>query len=311
LPTISVNIPVAPYATGTAERGAYNVLQSARVLCGFGTLQQSTQLDAASQAHAKYLVDLSLLTGTSVISHSETSGVSGFTGVDLGARALNQGYVYGALAEILEATSWDYRAQQNLPTLEARGASSILNLMNTVYHLSGAMYEGRDVGLGSYLGTKQTSSTNWHEEYRFGALIGYRHSASPWVMGANVVATYPCAGSTNIPPSFAPANESPNPFPSYTSSSQLVGPPIYVKVDDGQNLVLTSYSVRLKNGAAVTTVLIDYNYDQLVAKEVRPNESFVVPNVALIPSATYQVTLNGTIDGRPFPTRSFEFSTGS
>jgi hypothetical protein len=37
----------------------------------------------------------------------------------------------------------------------------------------------------------------------------------------------------------------------------------------------------------------------------------VVPNVALIPSATYQVTLNGTINGTAFPTRSFEFSTGS
>jgi hypothetical protein len=146
LPTIPVTIPEASYPSGTAERGAYNVLQSARVLCGFGAAQQNILLDAASLAHAKYLVDLSFATGTSVLNHTETSGVAGFTGVGLGDRAVYQGYNYGALAEILEATSWDYRTQPNLPTMEARGASSMLNLMNTVYHLSGAMYEGRDVG---------------------------------------------------------------------------------------------------------------------------------------------------------------------
>jgi hypothetical protein len=128
-------------------------------------------------------------------------------------------------------------------------------------------------------------------------------------MGANVVASYPCAGSTNIPPSFTPANESPNPFPSYTSS-QKVGPPIYVKVDAGQTLALTSYSIRLKNGATLPTVLIDHAYDQNIAKEVGTNESFVVPNVALTPNSTYQVSLNGTINGIAFPPRNFEFSTG-
>jgi hypothetical protein len=129
-------------------------------------------------------------------------------------------------------------------------------------------------------------------------------------MGAKVVASYPCAGSTNIPPSFTPVNESPNPFPNLTLNSQKVGPPIYVKVDAGQTLALTSYSIRLKNGATIPTMLIDYAYDQKIAKEVGTNESFVVPNVALSPSSTYQVSLDGTINHTPFPTRNFEFSTG-
>jgi hypothetical protein len=303
-------VTVAPYVPGSAEAGAFTALQAARTSCGFGAVTRDTQLDAAALAHDKYMVDLSFATGTHAFSHTETFGVAGFTGVDLGARASHQGYDYEAVAEILEATSWDYDTQQTFHTMAERGASSMRNLMNTVYHLSGAMYEGSDVGMGAYLDTKKITNTTWREEYRFGALVGYRRNTSPIVMGARVVASYPCANSTNIPPSFAPADESPNPFPSYTISSQLVGPPIYVKVDAGQTLALTSYSIRLKNGAAVPTVLIDYAYDQRVAKEVGIHEAFVVPNVALTPNATYQVSLNGSINGTAFPTRSFEFSTG-
>jgi hypothetical protein len=284
-------------------------------LCGFGKVTQDPKLDAASLAHALYLVNKSFASGTSFISHYERDANNlpdvnnpDFTGEGLGERAVAQGYAYWALAEILEATSQDYLMQPTISKLEERGASSMRNLLNTVYHLSGAMYEGGDVGVGADLKTVKINGTTWREEYRFGALVGYKQNASHVVLGTRQIATYPCAGVTNIPPSFASANESPNPFP---NSSQLVGPPIYVKVDDGQTLVLTSYSIRLKNGPTVPTVLIDYAYDQRVAKEVGLNESFVVPNVALIPSATYQVTLNGTINGTAFPSRSFEFSTGS
>jgi hypothetical protein len=315
LPTPSVSISPANYAAGTAEIGAYTALQTARVLCGFGEVKQDPKLDAASLAHAIYLVNKSFASGTSVLSHYERDANNlpdvnnpDFTGEGLGERAVAQGYIYWALAEILEATSQDYPMQPTLSNLEERGASSVRNLLNTVYHLSGAMYEGRDVGVGAYQKSVKINSTTWREEYRFGALVGYKQSASPVVLGARQIATYPCTGIINIPPSFAPANESPNPFP---NSSQLVGPPIYVKVDAGQTLVLTSYSIRLKNGPTVPTVLIDYAYDQRIAKEVGLNESFVVPNVALIPSATYQVTLKGTIGGIAFPTRSFEFSTSS
>jgi hypothetical protein len=300
----------ATYVAGSAEQGAFNLLQAARTSCGFGAVTRNSQLDAAALAHAKYLVDLSFASGTSILQHSETLGDPGFTGADHGARAYEQKYFYGALAEILEATSWDYSEQPNFPSMEERGANSMRNLMNTVYHLSGAMYEGHDVGMGAYMDTKKITSTTWREEYRFGALVGYRHTTTPIMLGVGQVATYPCASSSNIPPSFAPAYESPNPFPNYTSSSHLVGPPIYVKVDAGQTLALTSYNIRLKNGAAVPTVLIDFAYDQRVAKEVGLHEAFVVPNVALTPSSTYQVSLDGNINGITFPTRNFEFSTG-
>jgi hypothetical protein len=292
---------------GSAELGAFNALQTARVQCGFGAVTRNTQLDAAALAHAKYMVDLSFATGTSVISHTETPGVAGFTGADLGARAIYQRYIYGAVAEILEATSWDYSTQQAFPTMTERGASSMRNLMNTVYHLSGAMYEGPDVGMGAYLDTKKINGATWREEYRFGALVGYRHTASPIVLGAGQIATYPCAGITNIPPSFAPANESPNPFPSFTSSSQLVGPPIYVKVDDGQVLNNVASTVS-RNGVNVATTVLTVGNDP--NSEVFANEVFVIPSSPLVANSTYQVNLTGSVGAVPF-TRSFSFSTGS
>jgi hypothetical protein len=297
-------VTAASYVPGSAEHGAFTVLQTARTQCGFGAVTRNTQLDAAALAHAKYMVDLSFATGTPVLSHTEAPGVAGFTGADLGDRAIHQGYIYGAVAEILEATSWDYGTQQSFPTMEARGASSMLNLMNTVYHLSGAMYEGRDVGMGAFMDTKKITGTTWREEYRFGALVGYRHTASPIVMGAGQIATYPCAGITNIPPRFAPADESPNPFP---NSAQLVGPPIYVKVDDGQVLHNVIGTVN-RNGVNVSTIVLTASNDP--NSEILANEVFVIPSSQLLPNSTYQVNLSGSIGALPF-TRSFSFSTGS
>jgi hypothetical protein len=303
-PTSSTGTTVATYVPGSAELGAFNALQTARTQCGFGTVTSNRQLDAAALAHAKYMVDLSFASGTSVISHTETPGVAGFTGADLGARAIYQGYIYGALAEILEATYFDYGTQQTFPTMAERGASSMRNLMNTVYHLSGAMYEGRDVGMGAYMNTIKINSTTWREEYRFGALVGYRHTVSPIVLGAGQIATYPCAGTSNIPTSFSPADESPNPFP---NSAQLVGPPIYIKVDDGQVLNNVTGTVS-RNGVSVATIVLTVNNDP--NSEVFANEVFVIPSSPLIANSTYQVALSGSVGAVPF-TRNFSFSTGS
>lgn len=143
----------ASYQSGQAELGAWNVLQEARTLCSFGVLTRNTKLDAAAFSHAKYLVDLSIATGVSTISHLETSGDPGFTGIYPWDRALYQGYNYLALAEILEATVWEYTSPPSFPTMEERGANSMRSLLNTVYHLSGAMYDGADVGFGAYMKT--------------------------------------------------------------------------------------------------------------------------------------------------------------
>lgn len=305
-PTPAVTIPTAAYAAGSAELGAWNVLQQARVLCGFGALRHNPLLDAAEKAHARYLTSVSVNTGESVLSHYETDRSNSFyTGYYPWDRAKFQGYGT-QVAEILEATVWNYdvRNPPAFPTLQQRGEASMLSLMTTVYHLSGAMYEGTDVGFGTDIQTV-ADGNNRREEYRFGSLNGYQTERI--TLGRGRLATYPCEGSNNIPVSFVPANETPNPFPVMTRDSETLGPPIYLKVDTGQVLKLTAASLNAA-GQEVTTSLLTQSNDP--HQVIDANEAFAVPIKALNPNTSYQVNLNGSIDGVPF-SRSFTLRTGA
>jgi len=318
----SSTVTPASYVPGAAELGAWNVLSNARTLCGFDgsdplvKLTRNAKLDAASLSHSKYLVDLSITTGDSVLSHLETPGIPGFTGVYPWDRAVYQGYNYKALAEILEATVWDYTYTPSFPTMEERGANSMHNLLNTVYHLSGAMYEGADVGFGAYLKTTMINATTWREEYRFGSLIGFEDTDRRITLGTNKVVTYPCKNSSNVPTAFAPAEESPNPFIGTNYASAIVGPPIYLKVDAPQVLTVTTASSSItQNGMAVPFVILshsnDPNVDPLDGNPyITPNEVFVIPTQALLPNASYEVTLNGKVGLTDFPQITFTMTTG-
>lgn len=317
LPTITMPVPASTYAAGSAELAGYTVLQQARALCGFGLLRQDAQLDAASLNHARYLTDVSLASETPVLSHYEDIASNPYyTGYYPWDRTAHTGYGT-QVAEILVGTWWDYDISAPspvIPTLEQRGTESMRSLLNTVYHLAGAMFEGADVGFGVDIRTDSTSATARHEEYRFGVLNGYE--TATLALGAGKVATYPCQGSSNIPAEFDPASESPNPFKDSVYVNAVVGPPIYLKVDPGQQLTVSSTSkIVSQNGDevpfSVLTNANDPNIDP-VSREpfVDVNEAFVIPTIPLERYTTYQVTLYGTIDKVAF-TRSFEMSTGS
>ena len=311
LPTLTVPIPASSYLAGSAELGGYTVLQQARVLCGFGALRQDTRLDAASLYHARYLNNISLNSGVSVLSHYEEITTDPYyTGRLPWDRTVFTGYG-DQVAEILLGTWWDYDTTNPslvIPTLQQRGTDAMRSLLNTVYHLSGAMYDGADVGFGAELRTVSTGTTTRHEEFRFGSLNGYQISTLNFKLGTGKLATYPCQGSSNIPPAFVPASEMPNPLPTLST----VGPPIYLKVDVGQELKIT-YSNVSQNGVSVPITVLtnanDPNIDLYGQKYTGINEAFVIPTVALIPNTTYTVSLAGTINSVPF-SRSFAMSTG-
>ena len=311
-PSLAVAIPSASYPAGSAELGGWTTLQQARVLCGFGALKQNLQLDAAALAHARYLTNKSIASTVSVLSHYERNasnlpdtGNPDYTGEYPWDRTSHQGYGT-QVAEILQATVWNYNIANPpvFPTMEQRGADSMLSLLNTVYHLMGAMYHGADVGFGADMKTAASGSAR-REEYRFGSLNGYQTQRTR--LGTGNLATYPCEGSSNIPPAFAPADESPNPFPAMTSSSQMMGSPIYLKVDAGQVLTLTSSNISTGGVSVATATLTQTNDPQA---EIGANEVFVVPTSALRANTNYQVNLAGTINNTPF-SRSFAMRTGS
>jgi len=310
LPVISaspISIPNATYAADSAEQGGWQMLQEARGLCGFGLLTQDTRLDAAALAHAKYQTNQSKLTGDSLLSHLETvSSDPNYTGYEPWDRTQAQGYGT-QVAEIIAATVWKYNVANPpaFPTPAQRGAESMLNLLNTVYHLTGAMYEGADVGFGADLLTIASGSDR-REEFRFGSLNGFQTRSLP--LGQGKLATYPCQGSVNVPTTFVPAYESPNPFPTMTSPLQVVGPPIYLKVDSGQVLQLTSRSITRSDGSTVESSVLTRANDP--AGMIGTNEVFVVPSTTLQANTRYTVSLAGTINGTPF-VRDFSMVTGS
>ena len=311
----SVKVPDSTYTAGSAELGGWTVLQQARIACGFGALKQDSRLDAAARLHARYLTSVSLSTSTSLLTHYETVTTDPYyRGYYPWDRTQVQAYG-NQVAEILEATSWPYNPANPpvLPTLEQRGASSMRNLLNTVYHLSGAMYKGADIGFGADLQIPAVGSSA-PEEYRFGALNGYQTSTLV-ISAPDGLATYPCDGSSTVPSYFTPAYESPNPIPAMTSDSQRVGPPIYLKVDDTRIVTLNTASIVGPDKLAVPYTTLTYNNDP--AKEVAYNEVFIIPSVALQANSSYQVTLAGSIRLASYPhtstsfTRTFTLKTGT
>ncbi len=307
MPRVPVVLMASSYAADSAELAAWNYLQQSRVQCGFGSLVQNPQLDAAALAHARYLTSSSVAGSVSVTGHEEIKGVAGtFTGAMPWDRAQTQGY--GAeVAEILDAETWSYSAASPmvLPTLAQRGVKSMQHLINTVYHLSAAMYQGGEVGFAASLQSIDSAGIR-RDEYRFGSLNGFHKPDATVQLGTGSLATFPCEGSTGVATTFIPAEERPNPLPDMNLVSQKVGSPIYLKVDAGQTLVLQTGTVS-KAGVAVGTRVLTKANDP--AQKIGAHEVFVIPAVALDANSVYQINLAGTVDGKPF-SRTFNMTTG-
>ena len=301
----AVAIPGSTYNANSAEIGGWTLLQQARGLCGFGQLTQNDLLDKAASSHAKYQTSVFMSGGSADLTHYEsmTSNLY-YTGYAPWDRTVYRGYGE-RVAEILAGTTWTYDISNppTFPTLAQRGANATINLLNTVYHLTGAMYDGADVGFGADLQTL-ASGTARREEFRFGSLNGFQTRRLP--LGTGTLATYPCQGSVNVPTTFVPAYETPNPFPAMTSPLQVVGPPIYLKVDSGQVLTLTASSISNGGTAVASTVLTSANDP---AGKISQNEVFVVPNTVLLANTRYDIHLAGTINGVAF-SRDFSMLTG-
>jgi hypothetical protein len=308
MPRIPVVSMAPSYTADSAELAAWNYLQQSRVQCGFGALVQNPQLDAAALAHARYLTSSSVAGSVSVTGHEEIKGTAGaFTGAMPWDRTQYQGYG-SEVAEILDAESWSYSAASLpvLPTLAQRGVKSMQHLINTVYHLSAAMYQGGEVGFAASLQSVDSAGIR-RDEYRFGSLNGFHKADATVQLGTGSLATFPCEGSTGVATAFIPAEERPNPMPEMNLVSQKVGPPIYLKVDAGQTLVLQTGSVN-KAGVAVGTRVLTKANDP--AQKIGAHEVFVIPTVALDAHSVYQINLAGTVDGKPF-SRTFNMTTGS
>lgn len=296
------------YASGTIEKGGWDVLMTQRSTCGFGLLQQDTRLDVASAAHTHYLVQNSLDRKLNVGGHFEDPTWTYFYANAPWDRATKAGFPSGVLEILDEQTSTQSSSSLGpLIASEALGANSMRTLIETVYHARGAFWGGRSGGIGSTLATGPFQTGFNMTAYRLVAEISNEADSLKQKLGTGNLATWPCAGLSGVGGKFTPAIESPNPFPEITSTAVTYGTPIYFKADPGSVLVVSSATVT-KTSDGSTLVLRQLNKSNDPAAEILGNEVFLVPTTALAAGSSYAVDATGTLNGKSF-VQNFTFST--
>lgn len=298
---IVTTVAAATYTVGSEEVAAFDLLNAERSRCGFGLLTQNTALDTAAKAHASYMIL------NNQQSHSETSGLAGFTGVLPADRVLAAGYSsinttgYGQPSE-------SFTTVPNTNTLLGSGVIATRGLLAAPYHLQGMFRGYKDAGTSVVLASSLvTGATYIRPVFNFGT----PSASSPQLPGASEVLTYPCQGSTGINYQLA-ANESPEPVPGRNLFASPLGHPILINVRYGNTLGITSATlIKVSTGAPIvlrapyTKITDTVNSSQYYA-----NEGFILPDGPLEPSTQYQATVNGTNNGVSF-SRTFSFTTGT
>ncbi len=130
--------PNPAYGIGSEELQAFNLLNSERTNCGFGTVNQNSRVDAAAAAHANWMLI------NWVMSHFEnqTTYPTGFTGVNGGDRIRFQGYAdFGGYAD-------DIALIQGTSSKTGRGVESVRVLMSAPFHARTLIDGYRDFGVG-------------------------------------------------------------------------------------------------------------------------------------------------------------------
>ena len=314
-PDLVTSVTAPSYAVGSVEKGGWDLLMSQRQACGFGLIQQDTRLDVASAAHSHYLEQNSLDKLVTVVGHGEDSTWNYYTGGNPLDRVTHAGYptanlgLYGSVTEILTNYSAFVPNGQAAPLVmtEATGAAQMRSLVETVYHLSGAMNAGRAGGVGVSNGTGPSGSSSYFQQ-QFRLVADFALDGNnPQKLGSSTVATWPCAGLAGVGGTFKPATESPNPFPSVTDTSVAYGTPIYLKADAGSTLVVSTATVtKVSDGSVLALRQLNSSNDP--SAEIGTNEWFLVPTTALAAGSSYSVSATGTLNSTAF-TKTFTFAT--
>lgn len=272
-PGVVSAVPEPTYGLQSQERRAFNVLNGERSRCGFGMLAQDARLDAAANNHRNYLVV------NRAVSHNETPGLQGFTGVDPGARAASQGYV-GFAGEAL--TAGFYANPGAMPAADLQ----VLGLISAPYHARVATDGYKDTGLS----------------YGGGAFVFVGGVPTGMISNfAPAVRSYPCAGSSDV--INITYGESPSPFPNEPTATW--GPSIVVT---GQAIRVTTASITGPSGPVAIKALYGDGQTTDPNNSCRGDRACIIP-VPLALSTIYRVRVEGTNNGVAFAPLDFTFKT--
>lgn len=272
----ATSVPAPTYPSGDARLTAFSDLNTYRVAMGVGALTQDTKLDLAADNHLGYMQ------ANSVITHTETTGLTGFTG----ATPYDQVVTAGG------------SKNQYIGQVASGSMSCLANFRNSVYHLQGITSNQETIGL---------ALRNGYCVMNFGVVTGANGSGyglPQWggqQMASNAVAYSPI-DNENVFGGFTPAAESPNPAPDLTTA----GHPIMFRVPVPTTtdvLTVSSFTLTGPGGASIPVrVLVPANAKAgSMAGAVQDNNLyagvvFALPTAQLA-GGTYTATFSGARNG--------------
>jgi uncharacterized protein YkwD len=269
----------APAATNNIATDGLNWINYRRSQIGMPALTRNSVIDAAAQGHSDY----QRLNNT--VTHDQTTGKPGFTGVRLQDRLQNAGYVFGqpnAIGEVISATS------------NGTGFYMAEELITAIYHRF-VIFEPvfKEIGAGA-----ATTSANYNY---FTADFVANNSYGTGIPAGTVV-TWPFNGQTQVPNNFNSDYEEPDPVP----DRGVVGYPVSVHTNLTRRLTVQSFTMRAHGtNTDLATRLLAQGQD---ANTTTQSAAAIVPLSPLASGTTYDVTFTGAVDGTPI-TRSWSFST--
>lgn len=275
--TPPVTPPGAPVATGDTALDGYNWFNYRRAGIGLSSLTRNARLDAAAAGHSNYL----RLNNT--VSHDQVPGNPGYTGASLQNRITAAGYTLAnpyAFGEVISAAgdrSGFYHAEE---------------LITAIYHRF-VILEPVFKEMGT--GASSTGSNYTYFTADFAASGGYGPG-----LGRGRIVTYPGDGHVMVPTIFLSDTESPDPVP----NQNAVGYPVSVHADITASITVSSFTIKARNGTALTTRLLSAATDSYT----KPHVAAIVPLTTLLANTTYDVSYSGTVDGVAVA-RNWSFTT--
>lgn len=247
-----------------------------RQMVGLPPVVINGNLNQAAQAHADYLQ-----ANGNTISHDETPGLPGFTGVAPGNRLTAASYLYSTLNEVISGG-------------ETAGQKAVQGLVQAIYHRFGILApEVAEVGIGQ--GNAVGKYPNVVID--FGATF-----SNVVTMPQGWLGTYPISDQTGVTRSFDSDTEVPDPV----ANQNRVGYPVSIHADAKETLLVSSFSLKPVGGAPLPVKLLSYPTDA----HVPPNAAAIVPLAVLDYGTQYQADFSGTRNGQ-VASQSWTFTTAA
>lgn len=278
--------PNAPQATGDTATDGFNWFNFRRGQLGLAAVARNPRIDAAALGHSNYQK------ANNVITHEQTPGKPGFTGVTVSDRLSAAGYSLPrdnyAYGEVISSTS------------STSGFKAGEDLIAAIYHRF-LVFEPMFKEAGAGAATVAGGSTYFTTEF---AAIGLDAG-----LGSGSVVTYPFDGQQRVPVNFFSDNESPDPVPGRNE----VGYPISVHANIVSNVLVDSFTVRARGGQSLPVQLLvgvanPKTPSVPVDEHASPSAAAIIPLAPLGHGTIYDVQFTGSVDGVPV-SRAWSFTT--